>query len=77
MIGLGIYSIEGLNPWTFVIPAVALALSSGMFEELLFRGVLFRSVEDMFGGWISLIVSSTVFGFVHLLNPGGTLTGAI
>ncbi len=77
LIALGMYRIAGLNPWTFVIPAVALALSSGVFEELLFRGVLFRSVEDMFGSWISLIVSSAVFGFVHLLNPGGTLTGAI
>jgi uncharacterized protein len=77
LIALGMYRIEGLNPWTYVIPAVALALSSGIFEELLFRGVLFRSVEEMFGSWISLIVSSTVFGFVHLLNPGGTLTGAI
>ena len=77
LIALGMYRIEGLNPWTFVIPAVAMALSSGVFEELLFRGVLFRSVEDMFGSWISLAVSSAVFGFVHLLNPGGTITGAI
>lgn len=77
LIALGMYRIEGLNPWTFVIPAVALALSSGIFEELLFRGVLFRSVEDMFGSWISLVVSSAAFGFVHLLNPAGTLTGAI
>lgn len=77
LMALGIYRIEGLNPWTFVIPAVAMALSSGMFEELLFRGVLFRSVEDMFGSWISLIVSSAVFGFVHLVNPAATLTGAI
>lgn len=74
---LGIYRIEGLNPWTFVIPAVAMALSSGMFEELLFRGVLFRSVEDLFGSWISLAVSSLVFGLVHLANPAATLTGAI
>lgn len=77
LIALGMYRIEGLNPWPFVIPAVALALSSGIFEELLFRGVLFRSVEDMFGSWISLIVSSAVFGIVHLLNPAGTITGAI
>jgi hypothetical protein len=77
LIGLGMYRIEGLNPWTFVIPAVAMALSSGMFEELLFRGVLFRSVEDMFGSWISLVVSSAVFGLVHLANPAGTITGAI
>lgn len=77
LIALGMYRIEGLNPWTFVIPAVAMALSSGMFEELLFRGVLFRSVEDMFGSWISLVVSSAVFGLVHLANPAGTITGAI
>jgi uncharacterized protein len=77
LIALGMYRIQGLNPWTFVIPAVAMALSSGMFEELLFRGVLFRSVEDMFGSWISLVVSSAVFGLVHLANPAGTITGAI
>lgn len=74
---LGMYRVEGLNPWTFAIPAVAMALSSGIFEELLFRGILFRSFEDLFGSWISLAVSSLVFGFAHLLNPGGTLTGAI
>jgi membrane protease YdiL (CAAX protease family) len=77
LILLGVYRIEGLNPWTYVIPAVAMALSSGVFEELFFRGVLFKSVEDMFGTWIALAVSSLVFGFVHLLNPAGTLTGAI
>ena len=77
LIVLGIYRIEGFNAWTYVIPAVAMALSSGIFEELLFRGVLYRSVEDMFGSWVSLAVSSLVFGLVHLFNPAGTLTGAI
>lgn len=77
LMALGMYRIEGLNPWTFVIPAVAMALSSGMFEELLFRGVLYRSVEDLFGSWISLAVSAAVFGLMHLSNPAGTLVGAI
>jgi len=77
LIVLGMYRIEGLNPWSYVIPAVAMALSSGMFEELIFRGVLFRSVEDMFGSWIALAVSALVFGLVHLANPAGTITGAI
>jgi hypothetical protein len=77
LMAFGMYRIVGLNPWTFVIPAVAMALSSGMFEELLFRGVLFRSVEDIFGSWISLAVSSLAFGLIHLLNPAGTITGAI
>lgn len=77
LIALGMYRIEGLNPWTFVIPAVAMALSSGVFEELIFRGVLFRSVEDVFGSWISLAVSALVFGLMHLANPAGTIIGAI
>ncbi len=77
LILLGIYRIDGLNPWTYVIPAVAMALGSGLFEELLFRGVLYRSVESVFGSWISLAVSSLVFGLAHLANPAGTLTGAI
>lgn len=77
LMALGMYRIEGLNPWYFVLPAVAMALSSGIFEELLFRGVLFRIVEEWLGSWISLIVSSFVFGFVHLLNPAGTFLGAL
>lgn len=77
LIGLGIYRIEGLNPWYFVLPAVAMALSSGIFEELLFRGALFRIVEESFGSWISLVVSSLVFGLLHLVNPAATLIGAL
>ena len=74
---LGMYHIEGVNPWTYLIPAIAMALSSGAFEELLFRGVLFKSVEDLAGSWVALVISSLVFGFIHLMNPGGTIEGAI
>lgn len=77
LMAFGMYRIEGLNPWYFVVPAVAMALSSGLFEELLFRGVLFRSVEDLCGSWIALATSSLIFGLVHLFNPAGTITGAI
>lgn len=74
---LGIYRIEGFNSWTFLLPAVAMALSSGVFEELLFRGVLFLGVEHYFGTWVGLVVSSLVFGLTHLINPAGTLEGAL
>ena len=37
---LGIYRIEGLNPWVFLLPTVAMALSSGIFEELLFLSLI-------------------------------------
>lgn len=74
---LGIYRIEGFNPVGFMVPAIAMALSSGVFEELLFRGVLLRSVEAWFGTWAALVVSALVFGLLHLLNPEGTMEGAL
>ncbi|MFO1193828.1 MAG: CPBP family intramembrane glutamic endopeptidase [Rhodoferax sp.] len=77
LMALGIYRVEGLNPWSFLVPAIAMAVSSGVFEELLFRGVLFLSVEKWLGSWVALAVSSLVFGLTHLMNPQGTLEGAL
>jgi membrane protease YdiL (CAAX protease family) len=74
---LGIYRIDGLYPLSYMLPAMAMALSSGVLEELIFRGVLFRIVEESLGSWISLLISSFVFGFIHLINPAGTVMGAL
>lgn len=74
---LGYYKVEGFNPVAFALPAVALAIKSGVFEELIFRGVLHQSVENILGSWAGIVAASFVFGFLHLLNPAATLTGAI
>lgn len=77
LMALGIYRIVGLNPLSYMVPAIAMALSSSVYEELLFRGVLFGSVERWFGSWAALVVSSLVFGLTHLVNPQGTIEGAL
>lgn len=74
---LGMYRIEGLNPVAYMIPAIAMAVKASVFEELVFRGVLFRSVEAMGGSWIAILVSSLFFGGTHLLNAGATMTAAV
>jgi membrane protease YdiL (CAAX protease family) len=74
---MGIYRIVGTNPVSFMLTAIPMAVSAAVFEELLFRGVLFRIVEEWLGSWIALVVSSVVFGAVHLINPAATLTGAV
>ncbi len=76
LILLGYYRVEGLNPVAFALPALALAIKSGVFEELIFRGVLHQSVESILGSWAGIVVASFVFGFLHLLNPAATVTGA-
>ncbi len=77
LMAIGVMRIESVNPPAFMLPAIAMALSSGFLEELLFRGALFRIVEQWLGSWISVFVSSLVFGVVHLMNPAATITGAI
>ncbi|MFM2450904.1 MAG: hypothetical protein RIS44_3354 [Pseudomonadota bacterium] len=77
LMALGIYRIVGLNPLSYMVPAIAMAVSSSVYEELLFRGVLFGSLEQWLGSWAALMVSSLVFGLTHLINPQGTLEGAL
>ncbi len=73
---LGVYRIEGMNPVLFVLPALAMAISSGVLEELMWRGGLFRIVEEWLGSWISLAVSALVFGLSHYAPVEGALWGA-
>lgn len=44
------------------------AFSTAVIEETVFRGFLFRKLEDYCGTWIALIVSALVFGFMHVGN---------
>jgi len=74
---LGVYRIEGVNPLALMLPSVAMALSSGIFEELLHRGTIFRNVEELLGSWIALMVSALFFGLRHLSNADGNMVGAL
>jgi membrane protease YdiL (CAAX protease family) len=44
----------------------------GFMEELFFRGILFRWLEEFAGSWVALAVTSALFGLVHILNPNAT-----
>ena len=73
----GSLSISGTNEiGVMIIPFIG-AVTSGWFEELLFRGVLFRIVENALGSWLALVISAVIFGSLHLINPQATLLGAV
>lgn len=74
---LGGYSIVGVRPWTAILPPIATAIVSGITEEILFRGILFRIVEDGLGSWLALAISSLVFGVAHLANPNSSVMSSI
>jgi len=74
---LGVYHIEGLSDWTLLLGTIWMGLSSGFFEEILFRGILLRIVEEKFGSWIAIAVSSFAFGMIHIQNDGATFQGVM
>lgn len=51
---------------------VTVAILPGFWEEVLFRGILFRWIEELGGSWAALLVTSVVFGLVHIANPNAT-----
>lgn len=73
---LGTYRIDGVNPVLVVLPALAMAISSGVLEELMWRGGLFRILEEWLGSWIALAGSALVFGLSHYGPVEGALWGA-
>lgn len=46
-------------------------LSVSFMEEVFIRGYLFYKLEKAFGTCASLIVTSCIFGLLHLMNPTG------
>lgn len=66
-------------PAVLVFPTLALAISliSGVCEELIFRGGLFRIVEQRWGTLAGLLVSSGLFGIAHIFNPNATLVSSL
>lgn len=56
-----------------LLGSVVLFLLVALFEEFLFRGILFRQLEGVFGSWAALALSGALFGAAHLANPDATL----
>lgn len=73
----GCYRIIGFNSWTALGLPLMSALRAGFFEELLARGVLFRIAEDSLGSYWALVLSASVFGALHLVNPNATIPAAL
>ena len=74
---LGGFEVLGLRGMGALWSMLSLAVFSGVFEEVLFRGVLFRHVEAMLGSWAALAITSALFGAAHLANPGATPFAAL
>lgn len=70
---LGAYHVTGFNPHAnWITPLLMVGIGAGVGEEIMFRGALFRIVEEGLGSWAALLVSALLFGLVHANNPHAT-----
>lgn len=74
---LGGFQVLGLRGAGQVWSMLAMAVVSGIFEETLFRGILFRQIEGLLGSVAALAITSALFGAAHLANPGATWFAAL
>ena len=69
----GVYTIVGpgqaANIWVSVVTT---AIAPGFTEEIMFRGILFRWIEQWAGSFAALLATSALFGLAHIMNPGAT-----
>jgi membrane protease YdiL (CAAX protease family) len=75
---LGVYRIIGEGDSKELLAAlITSAIFPAISEELLFRGILFRWIEEFGGSWMALLLTSAFFGAVHLSNPDASAIAAL
>jgi uncharacterized protein len=67
------YSIELVNSFLFMLPAVERALMAGFVAELIFTGIIFRLAEEWLGTWIALAMLTVLFALAHIGVKGANL----
>lgn len=71
---LQVFRLQGSQP----VPIAGLLRGLGemllvaSFEEILVRGIIFKAMERAWGSLAGLLVSSLLFGLLHLPNEGAT-----
>ncbi|MFJ6074228.1 lysostaphin resistance A-like protein [Streptomyces sp. NPDC093065] len=73
----GHYEVNGLGSVQGAIGLVGFMAGAAATEEVVYRGVLFRIIEEHIGTYLALALTGLVFGLSHLLNEDATLWGAV
>ena len=69
----GCYRVKGVSFHFFPqLQYLALFFMVAVLEEVIFRGILFRMIDEQFNTVAAFIVSAVFFGAAHLANPGAT-----
>jgi membrane protease YdiL (CAAX protease family) len=63
--------------WSQLAQAFAIFICVAVSEELVVRGYFLQVLNEVWGGAVSVVVTSLFWGFAHLLNPRATMLGSL
>lgn len=73
----GSYRVLGMNSAAILVHAVFVFAMLALFEELIFRGIMLRLLEELTGTWVSIAVIAVVFGAAHLQHSGSSFLSSL
>jgi len=69
----GVATYTGTGGGLGAVAAAGSAAAAAIGEEIVFRGAVFRILEEGAGTSVALAVSALLFGLLHVFNPGANL----
>ncbi len=72
----GVFFFDAQKPAFEILMTAVFMIFVAFAEELLFRGFLFKAIEERSGSKTAVIISGITFGFGHIVNLFSGYTGA-
>ena len=73
----GAFEIAGAGSLAGVGIALTSAVATGLMEEIVFRGVIYRLTEAAFGSSVAILASAAIFGAAHAFSPNSSALAAV
>jgi membrane protease YdiL (CAAX protease family) len=74
---MGFYEVSAISAATVLFIPMFNSVFAGTFEEIVFRGIIFRIVNESLGSWLAILISALIFGFAHSAEPNASVFSSI
>lgn len=73
----GDFQVTALNAPGILVYAFVATAFYALLEDLLFRAILFRGIEQRLGTWLAIVLIACLFGLFHLGNENASVSSSV
>lgn len=77
LMACGAYGTSGTAAWTALVKPIPEQVMVAFMEEILFRAIVYRLLEQAWGTKVALVVSTLLFVLAHLSNEHFSIVAAL